>query len=141
MRLQLVTLSGMKFDEDVYEVFLPTKDGEIGVLPGHMPLMSVAKTGVIRVRRQPHDPDGTRELFAISGGIIEVENDVLKVIVDEADHSEDINESAEQEALARAKRMKDEAKDEVSLAEAQAMIDRTGARLEVASLKSRHQKR
>ena len=52
---QLVALSGKKFDEEVYEVVLPTLDGEIGVLQDHMPLVSVAKPGVIMVRRTPKD--------------------------------------------------------------------------------------
>ncbi len=44
-RFQLVALSGKKFDDEVYEVVLPTLDGEIGVLKDHMPLVSVATTG------------------------------------------------------------------------------------------------
>ena len=51
IRFQLVALSGTKFDGDAYEITLPTLDGEIGVLQNHMPLVSVAKTGVIAVRR------------------------------------------------------------------------------------------
>jgi F-type H+-transporting ATPase subunit epsilon len=141
MRLKLVTLSGTKFDDDVYEVVLPTLDGEIGVLPGHMPLVSVATTGVISVRRQPRDPDGAREFFAISGGVIEVADDQLRVIVDEADHADTINEAEAEEAHQRALKMKAEAKDEVSLEHAQALIDRSATRLQVAGLKRRHQRR
>ena len=58
---QLVSLSGKKFDDDVYEVILPTLDGEIGVLKDHMPLVSVATIGVITVRKQPKDADHQRD--------------------------------------------------------------------------------
>lgn len=138
---QLVSISGKKFDEDVYEVILPTKDGEIGVLQDHMPLVSVADTGVIAVRRGPRDADRDREYFATNGGAIEVADNVLRVLVDEADRADDINEAEAQKALQRAEKMKLEAKDEVSLEHAQTLVDRQAVRLQVASLKRRHQRR
>jgi len=137
----LVSLSGKQFDEDVYEVILPTLDGEIGVLQDHMPLVSVAKTGVIAVRRNPKDPDSQRDYFATNGGAIEVENNILRVLVDEADHADDINEAEVQKALERAQKMKAEAKDQISLEHAQTLVDRQAVRLQVAGLRRRHQKR
>jgi len=137
IHLQLVTLTGTKFDDDAYEVILPTQDGEIGVLPGHMPLISVATAGVISVRRQPRDSDSARDFFAISGGVIEVDKNNLRVIVDEADHADSINEAEAEEAHQRALQMKREAKDEVSLEHAQALIDRSAVRLQVAQLRRR----
>ena len=137
---QLVSLSGKQFDDDVYEVILPTKDGQIGVLQDHMPLVSVASTGVIIVRRQPRDTDREREYFATNGGAIEVAENTLRVLVDEADLADDINEAEAQRALERAEKMKAEAKDEVSLEHAQALMDRQAVRLQVAGLKRRHQR-
>lgn len=137
---QLVAISGKKFDEDVYEVILPTLDGEIGVLKDHMPLVSVATTGAIMVRRNPKDPDYAREFFATNGGVIEVEDNMLRVLVDEADHADEINEAEVQKALDRAQKMKAEAKDEVSLEHAQTLVDRQAVRLHVANLKRRHRK-
>lgn len=141
IHLQLVTLSGTKFSGDVYEVTLPTLDGQIGVLPGHMPLISVATRGVIAIRRTQKDPDWQREFFATNGGAIEVAGDTLRVIVDEADHADEINEVEAQQAFERAQRMKREAKDQVSLEHAQTLIDRSAVRLQVAGLKRRHQRR
>jgi F-type H+-transporting ATPase subunit epsilon len=138
---QLVAISGKKFDEDVYEVVLPTLDGEIGVLQDHMPLVSVATTGVILVRRNPRDSDAQREVFASSGGVIEVSDNTLRVLVDEADHADELNEAEIQKALDRAKKMQAEAKDQVSLEHAQQLVDRHAVRLQVAGLKRRHQKR
>lgn len=138
---QLVALSGQKFDEDVHEVILPTLDGEIGVLQHHMPLVSVATTGAIAVRRNPKDTDAQREYFATNGGVIEVSNNTLRVLVDEADHADEINEAEEQKALEAAHKMKAEAKDQISLEHAQAVVDRQGVRLQVAGLKRRHKPR
>ncbi len=138
---QLVSLTGIKFDDDVSEVILPTLEGEIGVLQHHMPLISVATNGVIAVRRHPKDPDTVREFFATNGGVVEVDDNVLRVLVDEADHADDINEAEVQAAIERANQMKAEATDQVSLEHAQTLIDRHSVRLHVAGLKRRHTKR
>lgn len=140
IHFQLVALTGTKFDEDVYEVVLPTQEGQIGVLQNHMPLVSVAKAGAIAVRRNEKDSDANRELFAISGGVIEVSDNTLRVLVDEADHASEINEAEAEAAMERAKRLKNEATDEVSLEHAQQLVDRHAVRLQVAGLKHRHQK-
>ena len=140
IRFQLVSLSGSKFDEDVYEVLLPTLDGQIGVMPGHMPLVSVATSGVVSVRHKAGDRDDMMDNFAISGGAIEVENDNLRLLVDEADHADEINEQEAQKAFELAKKMKADAKDQVSLEHAQSLIDRQAVRLQVAGLRRRRQR-
>lgn len=135
IRFQLYSLDGLEFDEDVYEIIMPTMDGEIGVMPGHMPLVSVASAGVVHIRRKAGDRDDSREIFAIGGGVIQVENNVLKLLVDEADHADEINEQEVQKAYEAAKKMKADAKDQVSLSHAQSLLDRQAVRLQVAGLK------
>jgi F-type H+-transporting ATPase subunit epsilon len=137
IHLQIVSATGIKFDDDVYEVLLPTLDGEIGVLQDHMPLVSAVTNGVISVRKQAKDADRDREYFASSGGVLEVSDNTLRVIVDEADHSENIDEKEAQAALDRAQKMKAEAKDELSLEQAQGLVDRQATRLQVANLRRR----
>jgi F-type H+-transporting ATPase subunit epsilon len=141
IHLQLVTLSGKKFDDNVYEVILPTLDGQIGVLQDHMPLISAATNGVISIRKNSKDSDAAMDHFATNGGVIEVSNNSLKVIVDEADHADTINEAEAQAALERAQKMKAEAKDQVSLEHAQTLVDRSAVRLQVAGLKRRRPQR
>jgi F-type H+-transporting ATPase subunit epsilon len=138
---QLVSISGMKFDDEVHEVVLPTLDGEIGILQNHMPLVSVATTGAIAIRRQPRDSDTEREFFATNGGVIDIQDNTVRVLVDEADHADDINEAEVQKALERAHKMKAEAKDQISLEHAQTLVDRQSIRLQVAGLKRRHQRK
>lgn len=140
-RFQLVSLSGVKFDDEVNEVLLPTLDGQIGVLDNHMPLISVATNGVIVVRRNAKDRDDDREFFATNGGVVEVSNNELRVLVDEADHADDINEAEAEAAVERAKQMAAEAKDQLSLEHAQSLVDRHAVRLQVAGLKRRHQRK
>ena len=139
-RFQLVSISGKQFDDEVYEVVLPTADGQIGVLSHHMPLVSTVGNGAIMVRRTPKDSDAQREFFATNGGVIEFSDNALRVLVDEADHAEELNESEIQKALERAQKLKAEAKDQVSLEHAQQLVDRQQVRLQVAGLKRRHPK-
>jgi F-type H+-transporting ATPase subunit epsilon len=135
IRFELVSLDGIKFSADVTEVILPTMAGQIGVLTKHMPLISVAQRGVIYVRVNPQDRDDMREVFAISGGAIEVSDNTLRVLVDEADNSDEISEEEAKQALALAQKLKAGAKDQVSLDKAQDLIDRSAVRLQVAGLK------
>lgn len=139
MNLQLITLQGVKIDEPVYEVILPTSSGEIAVFPGHEPLVTVARAGVIQVRREPEHSDERMELFAISGGVIEINQAGVRVLVDEADHGEDILESETKAALDRAIAMRDNATSQVELEKAHQLVDRHMVRLKVADLQ-RHRR-
>jgi len=140
MRFQLITLSGIKFNEDVYEVTLPTSTGAISVLPQHMPLVSLAVPGVITVRRHAHDSPDKFEHFATEGGIIEVVEGGLRILVDEATHGREIHAEAEQKALENALKIREQARDKISLDQAQKVIDRSQIRLKVAELRRRHQR-
>lgn len=134
---KLISLTGIQYQGAVAEVLLPTLDGEIGVLKGHMPLVSVSKTGIIAVRINARDRDDEREYFATNGGVIEVVDGELHVLVDEADNADGISEADAQAAYDRAQKMKADASDQVSLDHAQQLIDRHAVRLQVAGLKRR----
>ena len=135
MKLEFVTLSGPKLQQDVYEVLLPTTDGTIAVFPQHMPLVTTLLPGVITVRHKKGDPDDAREVFASNGGVAEISGKAIRILVDEADRAEDIVEQEAQEALAAAKKLKAEAKDELELERAEALVDRQAVRLKVAELR------
>lgn len=138
--LKLVTLTGTKVDRDVYEVLLPTVDGEIGVFPGHEPLVTLASDGVIAIRDAKDDSDDKMEYLAITGGVIEINQERVRVLVDEADYGEDIVEAEAKAALERAKKLRDEAKDQVELEKASALVDRHAVRLRVADLHRRRRR-
>ncbi len=140
IQFELVTLTGTKYSQEVYEVRLPTPDGEIGVYTNHMPLVSIASPGVIQVRPKQNTPNDLMEIFATNGGVIEISNNTVRVLVDEADKPDEINEKEAEEAHQRALKLKAEAKDQVSLNEAQSLVDRAAVRIKVADIK-RHRKR
>lgn len=137
MKLQLITLTGLKMDDDVYEVIVPTSTGDIAVYIGHEPLVTIARAGVLAVRRKKSDIDAAREFFAINGGVAEIDTKSLRILVDEADSSDEIVAEEVEKALALAKKQKSEAKNQVELDKAQAMIDRSAVKLKVAGLRRR----
>lgn len=138
MNLKLVTLGGVKLDEVVYSVTIPTIDGEISVLPSHEPLVTVARDGVITVRRTKETQE--EEFFAISGGVVEIDQTGVRILVDEADHGDDIIEAETQAALERAIAARDNAGDQIEREKAKQLIDRHLVRLKVADLQ-RHKRR
>lgn len=135
MKLEFVTLAGAKLQQDVYEVILPTADGNIAVFAQHMPLVTALVPGVITVRHKKDDPDTARDVFASNGGIAEISGKAVRILVDEADHADDLVETEVKDALAAAKKLKSEAKDELELERAEALVDRQAVRLKVAELR------
>lgn len=138
MNFELVTLDGIKLQADIYSVILPTAAGEITVLPGHEPLLSQLVPGVITVRRQKSDPDHHLEHYATFGGVVEIKHDSTRVLVDEAAGGDEVNLAEAQKAHDEALRLRKDAKNQVELDHAQALVDRQAVRLQVADLKRRH---
>jgi F-type H+-transporting ATPase subunit epsilon len=139
LKFELVTLDGTKFSNQVYEVLLPTPLGQIAVFAHHAPLVSLASPGIIQVRVKQNDPDDFMEIYATNGGVIEVEDNIVRVLVDEADEPDEINEQEAEKAHAEAMQLMASAQDQVSLQHAQTILDRTAVRLKVAELK-RHRR-
>ena len=137
MRLELVTLTGVKLDQEIYQATIPTLEGEIIVFPDHEDLVAVAVPGVISVRDRKDDSDDRMEFFAISGGVIEISAKKIRILVDEAEHGEEIVEAESRAALERALKLRDESDDQIELEKAHQMIDRHQVRLKVAELRRR----
>lgn len=140
MHLQLITLQGVSVDTDIYELIAPTAAGEIAVFPGHEPLVTLAAPGALAVRYNKGDIDEKLDYFAITGGVIEITQDAIRVLVDEADHGEDILEAESKAALERALQMKGEAKSQVEIDKASELVDRSMVRLRVADLHRRRRR-
>ena len=135
IHFELITLTGIKLSESVYEVKLPTPQGVIAVYKNHAPLVSVASTGIITVRKKDNTPDDLQDNYAIDSGVIEIQNNTVRVLVDEADKDTEVSAKEAEEALKRAKQLRAEAKDQVSLDKAQELVDRQATRLKIAELR------
>ena len=75
-------------------------NGDLGVLPGHAPLLTSIKPGPVRVIKQGGDED----IFYISGGFIEVQPNMVKVLADTATRAKDLDEAAAKEAVKAAEK-------------------------------------
>jgi F-type H+-transporting ATPase subunit epsilon len=139
MLFSLITLTGLKFREDVYEVLLPTPDGEMAVLPHHMPLVTLVSPGEVKVRWRQQDSDEKMDSFAVSGGIAEITGKDLRLLSDEADKPEDIVVEEARTALKKAQDLKTQAKNQIELDQAQQLIDRNQVRIKLAEV--RHHRR
>lgn len=86
IRCEIVSQDRIVFQGDVDIVILPGADGEMGILPHHAPVLTTLKYGVIKIRR-----NGKEELFAVAGGVAEVQPTIVTVLADAAENIEDID--------------------------------------------------
>jgi len=97
LTLEIVTPEARVYSDTVDTVVIPTVEGEIGVLPGHIPLLTQVEDGELRVTK-----GNTTEFLVIGGGFAQVEGDRVRVLAEHAINEEVIDEKAVEEALARA---------------------------------------
>lgn len=138
MNFELVSLDGVKFKAQAYSVVLPTASGQITLLAQHEPLLSVVVPGVITIRRNKSDANTHLEHYATFGGVLEVTADGARVLVDEATHGDEVNEAEAKKAHEAATNLLKQAKTQVELDKAQALVDRSIVRLDVAKIKRHH---
>jgi ATP synthase F1 epsilon subunit len=138
IHFKLASVTGTKFDDDVYEVLVPTQAGTIAVYQDHMPLISAGAPGVISVRKNQGDRDESMEHFAVAGGVVQVDGKNINFLSDEVTASDEISEGEAEAAVRRAEDLVAAAPTQKELHEAKRMLARTSAQLHVARLKKRH---
>lgn len=130
LTLELTTPERIVLKESYDSATVPTQQGEITVLPGHIPLVANLAPGMITVRK------GKEESFlAVSGGFLEVMADGrLVVLADSAERAEELDLSKVEEAQERARALLEEKRDmdDVSSVAAVAALERELARVRVA---------
>lgn len=135
IKLQVVTPERMVLDEDVDIVITRGADGDLGILHGHEPLITPLAPGELTYRL-----DGEEQHLVVWGGFLEVRPDKVVVLADVAEHSEDIDRQAAEEARARAESvLSAQASSEVE-AHAAAELQQALLRLRVAG-RRRHRER
>src|SRR3989344_6103270 len=140
LSFEIVTPAGLIWQEEVWEVSLPTPDGQIGVLPNHLPLVTLLTPGIITIKRQAEENEANAEHVATAGGFVAIDGQRVRVLADEAERADDIDEAKAKEALERAQALQKSNQSEVSLADATAAIELNLARLKVAGLRRRRRK-
>ena len=97
LKLEIVTPESKIYSEDVEMVTLPGSEGEAGIYPNHVPLMTQVQAGEIIVKR-----GGNEEVVAVGEGFAEVTGDHVAILTDNAANSEDIDEATAEDARAKA---------------------------------------
>jgi F-type H+-transporting ATPase subunit epsilon len=95
-------------------VALPGEAGELGILPGHMPLMTRIRPGEVRLKL----PGGTEETIVVAGGLLEVQPGLVTVLADTAIRAKDIDEAKALEAKQKAEEAMKNANSDLDLAKA-----------------------
>jgi len=127
INFKIATPERVVFKDEVDSITLPTSMGEITILPNHIPLISVLKTGEIMVRK------GEEEVsMAVAGGFVEVLSEKVVVLADRAERSEEIDVARAEAAMERARKLREEKNvDTVEFAALSAQIEKEMARLRV----------
>ena len=113
------------YDSNVESVTLPTSDGEITVLPQHIPLITTIVPGAVIVRE-----GGKESVFAVSRGVIEVGQTDVRVLSDIADRADVLEEEAVEKAKLKAEQLLSEKREDAeSFAEASIILERELARV------------
>ncbi|SFX40202.1 F0F1 ATP synthase subunit epsilon [Marinospirillum alkaliphilum] len=100
--------------------------GELGILPGHTPLLTELKPGSIKVVKQ----NGEEELIYVSSGFLEVQPDTVTVLADSAERAANLDEAAAKEAIEAAQRAMADQSAELEYAQAAAMLAQAAAQLQ-----------
>jgi F-type H+-transporting ATPase subunit epsilon len=126
IKFEIVTPERVVLKEEITQITLPTKVGEITVLPDHIPLVSSLVPGVIHVKKR----NGEDEIMSISGGFLEILKDKVVILADTAERAEELDFSRAEEAHRRASELKEKARqgEEINFAEVNAAIERELAR-------------
>ncbi len=128
LRLEIVSPERRAFADDVDMVVVPGIDGQLGILPHHTPLITALGVGELKIRR-----GGQEEIFAVSGGFVEVRPDRVTIMADLAERSDEIDEARAVEARRQAEMHIGEAQDPVDLARARAALQTALMRERIAT--------
>ncbi len=126
LKLEIITPQATVFSEDVHMVTLPAIDGQIGIYPHHLRLITQLVPGEVIVTS-----DGQDRYLAVGEGLVEVAEDHVAIVTDMAIPSDKIDEARVEEARARAAaRLADKISDE-EVASVNASLARSLAQLQV----------
>jgi F-type H+-transporting ATPase subunit epsilon len=125
LKLEIVTPEEKAYSDDVDMVVIPGVEGELGVLPMHVPLMTQLLAGPLRILK-----DGKQSELVIGNGFAEVTQTTVSILTDMAIEEQAIDEAAAEEALRRAETaLKDKTLQGEDLAEVEAALARSLAQL------------
>ena len=130
MRLDIVTAEKLVYSDEVSSVVAPGSAGQLGILPNHAPLLTSLKAGELRVLKGGEETD-----IALSGGFLEVLQNVVTVLADTAERAEDIDLERAEASLKRAQDKVNSSDSDLDLERAIQSLKRSQARVYVSKRK------
>jgi F-type H+-transporting ATPase subunit epsilon len=126
IKLEIVTPEGKSYSEDVDMVTLDGGDGQMGILPQHMPLMTQLVAGEIHVKK-----GGENIFLAVGDGFVQVTGEKISILTDMAIRAENVDEAKAEEARKRAEARLAEKLTEEETVTVEAALARATAQLKV----------
>lgn len=137
LRVEVVTTTGAVYTGSADMVEAPGSEGQLGILPMHAPLMTTLTIGPLHIKH-----GDTEDTLFIGGGFMEVSDDRVIVLADEAERATDIDEASAQQARDRAQRALDQATGDVDRVALEGQLERALGRIQVAEIhRTRHRNR
>lgn len=128
LQVDVVSAEKSMFSGEAKFVVLPGESGELGILPGHTPLISRIRPGTMKIEFV----DGTEEHIFVAGGILEVQPGKVVVLSDTAIRAEDLDEQKALEARKQAEEALRNTKDKVDIAVMEAELAMLAAQAQAA---------
>ncbi len=125
IHVDVVSAEASIFSGEAKFVTLPGEAGELGILPGHTPLISRIRPGTVKIVK----PDDREELVFVAGGLLEVQPGTVTVLSDTAIRSQDLDEAKAEMARKRAEEALRNAKDKAEVAVVEAELAMLAAQL------------
>ena len=126
IKVDVVSAEESIFSCDAELVSLPGQSGELGILPGHVPLITLIRPGFVRIRMPgKQEPE---QVF-VAGGVLEVQPDLVTVLADTAVRSKDLDEAKAAKALEEARALRQKATGELEIAKLEAEMAALAAEL------------
>ncbi|MFC3684741.1 MULTISPECIES: F0F1 ATP synthase subunit epsilon [Hydrogenophaga] len=135
IHVDVVSAEESIFSGEAKFVALPGEAGELGILPGHIPLITRIKPGAVRIEKA----DGGEEFVFVAGGILEVQPNCVTVLSDTAIRGHDLDEAKASEARKAAEEAVKNAKSDIDLAKATSELAVMAA--QIAALRKYRQKK
>lgn len=126
--LEIITPEKIVFKSEADEVIAPTANGQIGILPNHIGLLTKIIPGEIIIRK-----GNSQQFLAVTGGFLEINNNKVSILADYAIRAEDVEVARAQEAQKRAEKLIQEKKTEKDFRIAQAELIKSILELRIAN--------
>ncbi|RLR17875.1 F0F1 ATP synthase subunit epsilon [Sodalis-like symbiont of Bactericera trigonica] len=128
--LDLVSAEKQMFSGLVKKIQVTGSEGELGIFPGHAPLLTAIKPGMVRIVKE----HGNEEYIYLSGGVLEVQPSTVTVLADTAIRGEDLDEARAMESKRQAEEHINNSHGDIDYAQASAELSKALAKLQVIEL-------